>query len=531
MALVFSNVKLLQYSHSPVRLDAGLRYKIEKEFTITGRLLDETYSGPEELLQQQDALLGGAVDYEEIILNGISFGRGKITSINFSGGTMVRTEDYEYKIVCYDEGVLTNASGGVYAGISWTDTDEIDEISESFDYSENEEGDKEYNHSFSVKYSVRTNAADSISKGKALAASFLSAVSGLTAFLNTYAGLSGARRVYSEDYNLVDGSVNISETLVLPKTNAGGYSYSFEYSMNLDEAGFISASETLSIKGLTNPPYAGAKAGMSALESGASARIASVFSSYNWSDVSLFSSPISKTVTVDRFAGTIQIVQNFSNNPKYQNGAAWEKTIELSRNADNFYTITESGSVQGLGKESVRMANANTFFSSTVLAGVAARIAAAYSSTGRTETPIQIQHSKSKNSFVGRIDYSFSYTDDNRLSSSDIRKEEIEITDSLPVHLVQKYNIFNQKELVQTQQQSTLGQLSVSIKLRGKRNLSLSSYTSRAQTILSGVKPSTSDSYLESCGYSFSPESNEFSLDASFVYVGAHKLRDDIRIG
>jgi hypothetical protein len=135
MALLFSNVKLLQYTHSPVRLDAGLRYRIEKQFTISGRLLDETYSGPNELLQQQDALLGGAVDYEEIILNGISFGRGKVNSVNFSGGTMVRTEDYEYSIVCYDEGALTNGSGGVYTGITWTHTDEIEElaINDGFD--------------------------------------------------------------------------------------------------------------------------------------------------------------------------------------------------------------------------------------------------------------------------------------------------------------------------------------------------------------------------------------------------------------
>lgn len=531
MALVFSNVKLLQYSHSPVRLDAGLRYKIEKEFTITGRLLDETYSGPEELLQQQDALLGGAVDYEEIILNGISFGRGKITSINFSGGTMVRTEDYEYKITCYDEGILTNASGGVYAGTSWANPDEIEEISENFDYSENEEGDKEYSHNISVRYSVKTNEAAAITKGKALAASFLSAVSGLTAFLNTYAGLSGARRIYSEDYNTVDGSVNISETLVLPKTNAGGYSYSFEYSMNLDEAGFISVSETLSIKGLTNRPYAGARAGLTALQSGAPARVAAVFSSYDWSDVSLFSQPISKTVSTDKFAGTIQIVQNFSNNPKYRTSAIWEKTIELSKTGDNFYQISESGSVTGLGKESARMGNAESFFSSTVNAGIGARIAAAYAATGRSETLIKIQQSKSRNTFAGRIDYSYQYSDDNRISSSDIRREEIEVTNSLPVHMVQKYNIFNQKELVQTQQQTTLGQVSASIKLRGKRSLALSSYVTRAKQILSGVKPATADSYLESCGYNFSPESNDFSLEATFIYVGGHKLRDDITVG
>ena len=530
MALLFSNVKLLQYTHSPVRLDAGLRYRIEKQFTISGRLLDETYSGPNALLQQQDALLGGAVDYEEIILNGVSFGRGKINSINFSGGTMVRTEDYEYQITCYDEGVLTNAGGGVYTGVSFSNTDEIEELSESFDYSESEEGDKEYSHQVSVKFAVKTSAADAISKGKALAASLLSAVSGLTAFLNSYAGLSGARRIYSEDYNTVDASVSISETLVLPKTNSGGYSYSYEYKMDLGEDGFINASETLSIKGLTSPPYVGAKAGMEALASGAGTRIAQVFSGYNWSDTSLFSLPITKSVTTDKFAGTIQITQTFSNNPKYQQSASWEKTVDLSRDENNFYTISESGTVQGLGKETVRIVNADAFYTSPVLSGIDARIATAYAVTGRSETLKRVSTSKSRNTLAGRIEYSFQYTDDNRISNSDIRKEEIEVNHSLPVHLVQKYNIFNVKELVQTQNQTTLGEVSVSVKLKGKRGLSLQTYINRAKEILQSAKPATSDSYLDSCDYSFSLENNEFSLGAGFVYVGTHKTRDDIRL-
>jgi hypothetical protein len=530
MALYFTNVKLLEYTHTPVSLSAGLRYRIEKQFKITGRLLDETYSGPLALFQQQDLLLGGAVDYQDINLNGVSFGAGKVQSISFSGGTMVRTEDYEYSIVCYDEGILTNGSGGVYSGISWTDTDEIEELSESFDYSENEEGDKEYTHSFGVKYAIRTTEAAVIASGKALAASFLSAASGLTQFLNSYAGLSGARRLYSEEYNTVEGSVSITEVLSLPKTAASGYSYSYEYKMDLGEDGFVNASESLSIEGLTNPPYAGARAGQLALESGAATRIASVFSAYNWSDAPLFTSPISKATSIDQFAGTVQITQNFSNNPKYQTNVAWERTIELSRDGDNFYNISEVGSIQGLGKESERLPRAVAFFTNPVLSGIAARIATAYATTGRSETPFQIKQSKSKNSFAGRIEYSFVYTDDNRLANNEIRKEEIEVTDSLPVHLVQKYNIFNVKELVQTQQQTTLGGLSVSVKLRGKRNLPLATYLARGVAILTDTKPVTADSYLDSCDYSISPESNEFNLSASFVYIGAHKTREDIRL-
>ena len=143
----------------------------------------------------------------------------------------------------------------------------------------------------------------------------------------------------------------------------------------------------------------------------------------------------------------------------------------------------------------------------------------------------RVQQSKSRDTFAGRIEYSFQYTDDNRISDSEIRKEEVEINHSLPVHLVQKYNIFNVKELVQTQKQTTLGQVSVSVTLRGRRGTALSAYITRAKEILTAAKPSTSDSYLDSCDYQISPDSNEFSLSAGFIYVGAHKTRDDVRLG
>src|ERR1043165_4877785 len=142
MALEFFHVKLLRYRHTPVLFEAGLRYRIEKKVTITGRLADlRNAAGVNALFSKEDILLAAAADYDGIILNGINFGRGRVENVGFEGGIMVRDEDYTYEITCYEDGNLFNATNGVYAGLSWTDANKIEKLDESFEFQEDEAGD------------------------------------------------------------------------------------------------------------------------------------------------------------------------------------------------------------------------------------------------------------------------------------------------------------------------------------------------------------------------------------------------------
>ena len=99
MAYYFEHVKLLSYEHRPVFLGAGLRYRVEKRLKITGRLKDNnTYSGAKTVLSKEALVLDSANNYQDVILNGISFGSGRIDSIDFAGGTLARDEDYTFNI-------------------------------------------------------------------------------------------------------------------------------------------------------------------------------------------------------------------------------------------------------------------------------------------------------------------------------------------------------------------------------------------------------------------------------------------------
>lgn len=533
MALEFIHVKLLRYSHRPVFLDAGLRLRIEKKLTITGRIADlANFDGVAALFSKEGQVIDAATDYDDILLNGISFGSGRIESIAFEGGQMVRDEDYTYEITCYEDGNLFNALGGVYQGLTWADAKKIEQLNESFEYVDNEEGERTYTHSVDVQFSNYVNVADGTNKAKLLASVFFNATSGLGAFLGSYANVGSAKRLYTESYNLIDCSCSFTETVVIPRESSGNYSYSLNYNLQLGEDGFTTISEQIEIRGLTNPRYAGALEGMSALEAGSFSRCSTVYSEYNFSSASLFTSAIQKTTTIDKFSGTITIELTFTNNPKYQNKATWEYTLEAQRDNEGYYSVTESGSILGYGRPLVdKYQNAQAFYTNPVLSGIVSRITQFYNDvSGRSLTLIKISESKSQNEYEGTVQYSQTYTDNNLYSEGDIRKTEATITVSKPVHLTQKYNVFNQKEIVQPQNQATLGNIAYQLKLKGKRGTQLSVYLVRAKSFVSANLPGTTDRFIENTQYEFSPQQNEFSFSLNMKYAGSFKAFNSITL-
>src|SRR5215216_216981 len=116
MSLYFENVALLSYTHTPVFFDAGIRFKVQKNFTIRGTLLDKSASSGVKKTWDKAAILSLAAsdDYQPIILNGIDFGSGKIVSVNFEAGDHVRQQNYSYTIQAYSAGNLFNALQGPY---------------------------------------------------------------------------------------------------------------------------------------------------------------------------------------------------------------------------------------------------------------------------------------------------------------------------------------------------------------------------------------------------------------------------------
>lgn len=536
MALYFDKVKLLSYTHSPVLLGAGLRFRIDKKLTIRGYLIDKTSNEPAQaLINKEELILRFATDYDTIILEGISFGSGRITNINFEGGVLARDEEYTYEIECYEEGDLFNATSGVYSGLTWASARQIESIDENFEYSENEDGDKSYNHNFSVKYREYTTDAQGINLAKAIAANFFNSTSGLGAYLNNYTNLSGKQRLYTETYNTVDCSASFQEIINIPKLFVGNYSYGLSYDIELDSEGFVNITETVDIQGLTKPPLAGAEEGYLALKDAAYTRSNSVYTAYNFSTSTLYNSPISKSQTKNQFVGTISFSHTYTNNPRYQDFAIWEKTIEISLDRENYYTVTENGSVRGFGRPTLdKYLNAINFYNNVVKGPqVDSRIDALYATTGRVYDLYLINQQFSKNEIEGQITYSYSFTDDDRLSDDDFKKREIDINISNPVHLIQNYSIFNHKEIIQSQRNSSLASHNITINLYGKRGVPFSTYLTEAKNLVVDYSLPlipTLDMFIDNVSYNPDPINNRMTFSLSYTYVGGNKAFTDISV-
>src|SRR5665213_1876025 len=98
MPLTFPNVSLLGLAQDSRLFDAGFQYSANRRLTIQGDLIDLSnafgisgiWDGPQGLLQT----VANQTNYQDLYLNGYSFGSGKVESITFVAGNDVRTKQY-----------------------------------------------------------------------------------------------------------------------------------------------------------------------------------------------------------------------------------------------------------------------------------------------------------------------------------------------------------------------------------------------------------------------------------------------------
>jgi hypothetical protein len=134
MSLVFPNVSLLGLSQESRFFDAGFHYSTTKNINIQGLVIDLTNSfGISGIWTGQEGItkvIQSAQDYQNLILNGVSFGSGKINSISFSPGLDVRTKTYNASLIIQDSGNLFNLTGFFYSGINLSQFQYLEDFSE-----------------------------------------------------------------------------------------------------------------------------------------------------------------------------------------------------------------------------------------------------------------------------------------------------------------------------------------------------------------------------------------------------------------
>lgn len=529
----FQNASLVSYSHNSEFLGDGVfRYKITKQLSVDGYILDlSNQDGVSGIWSGMSGFISGATDYDAILLNGVNFGSGKINTINFRQGVDVRVKNYTANVTIWDSGNLFNldqtGTGSYYSGINVNSYQYIDSLSETFDFSLSENNTSSYNHNVSIR--VRSGEiANPILAAKIIAQNLFSGTN-LQGFLGQqYTGFN-TRKNYRESYNLITSECSFEERVEFGAFS-GNYSLEYTNSFDVAENGVINVRENGTIRGLVEPRYGAAESGWNTERNNVFGRCSGIFDIYAPSGAYVLNTyPIQKGLEINTFDGVITYNMGYTNDPRINDLYSWEYTNRLNRADNGVYTVSENGNIAGFGRRLVeKFPNALSGWV-VISGGIESRINNFY--TGNVPTPLLplklVNETNGRSEYEGTVVYARTYTDDLTLQTGvPIKKLEYSIADQEVVHLTNKYNIMNVKEVIQPAGIGTLGQRALSINMNGSRTAVLADYISGAKSVAANHIPSGkgSDTYIAGVNYDWNKNENSFSFKLNWNFHNYHSF-------
>jgi hypothetical protein len=515
-------------------LGEGFRYRITKEVSISGNLLDLANSfGVGGITSEvENTIISFLNNWDEIIINGVSFGQGFMSSVSFSSGSDVRIKEYSASFTIYEDGDLSYLNPSI-SGLTASDLKFLDSISETFRKDSDQKTDS-YTHSINI------TAIDAPSSGIDLAKAIAVKLFASEDFpallwgnskvtLNTY---------FSETYNKITNSCSFEKRYVL-NDDLDTYLKSRTSTFDVAEDGVIKITETAEYTAKwdkTDQMIADAKSDMA----NAFTRCQSIYNTYKSTNVNLdtsaalYDKPIEKGTTITEKSGFVSYTVTFSNDlfytKNYSDGSAsgpvfWEYKLELETDEQNITTVKESGTIIGddILKDLEKQNKANTFWKTNIKPGVSvpSRINSFYSKriAPCTSFSLNLQNwSVTKSDRMGAVNYDISYTDD--LSRSRGKLNNLKTLDSSCANQAGEQIKLSSNIVVPRFKE--IKQPSTSNNIHEKKSISVSAVSTKTNNslnfILDKLKTEAaicrgSDMYIESASYSYNPLNKTASLD------------------
>jgi hypothetical protein len=543
----FSNVKVLSYEHkNNFWGDKAFRYGSTISISINGYILDlSNTSGVKDIFQSCKNLSDSLGAYQDIVIDNVNYGKGKITNVSFDSGNWVKVTEYTASIEIVGDGNL--------GSVNFTDLDfsnqVINDIKSNIQYVE------EFNESYSIDYSSDQDSVsgvhsidlkistlfsgDKIDFVKNLASALFSKTFSENLSKITYSKPSENLRkdFYSENYDSISGACGFKRNFSY-SNDSSCFSRNRSISVNFGEDGITTVSESNTIKGecMNSSLFDSAESGFSSEISGVFSRCNAAFTTYQTQFGSvdpLINKEIERSVKRNRFTGEIEYIISFTNDKRRKNLYTFEYVLDLSRSEDFIWSAVENGSVKGDGV----MGSADRFNNAlngwnTEKAGINARVQSFYTSNAKIKPIPSVLNLINKNithaPFEGLISYSYNYTDDSTLDmSSAIRRKSINITDSKATRIhndflipggVVKYAIAQAANQSKQGEREVAGSLEISSStLPFKGN----DYFQECVNLASSNKGTGTDLYLESFSFSSDEIEQNVEFNGKYKYSSA----------
>lgn len=522
----FNNVRILGYSHSSNFFGEDVfRFRSDKNLSIQGTLLDLTGANKVSSgIWNEMNLLSNFSDYEPVVINGVTFGSGRMESLTFEPGQDIDSKDYSATLSVYVTGNLFNLTGEFYTGIDISNYRYINDLAEDFSY-DTVGDEKTYTQRIAISC-FSGNGINPLDLAKNIAENLFS-VNSITGLISDYNYVNSNPK-YTESIDLINNSYQVDKTVTIGN-ESGDYSVTRTHSVSLGEDGYVTVEEKGEIKGIKNSdPWTAAITGTNKEVETSYPRCSGVFNVYNDSpSAELNQKILSLSKNLNRFSDSISYSVLYSNDKrnKFIDGASHEQTSEVSQNENGLYEVNLRGTVLGWGLNHLqKFEAAKTAFNNDVKPFFNNIVRLALQKNATTFLPWKVLSSSvSYSQFNGSVSYDYTYTTDYSYKAGIFKKEEVDISDTYKNNIINRYGIFNQSEIIQKSSIYSMSSRNLSLTLIGKRGVLYETYLTRARDIINGYIPGESllalDVYIKEIDYTFNPNRNTLNVNLVWEFT------------
>lgn len=520
MPLAFPNVAVLGTTQDSRFFEAGFEYASFRRISIQGLVTDltETFGITGVWNGQQGILntISNIYNYQDLYINGHSFGSGRLESISFDAGNDVRTKGYQASLLIYNSGNLFNFTGLYYSGIDISNFQYLQSFQEDYSFDHKLNGGYSYTHNANIQFISGCIGLNAIEAAQAVARTLFTGSNLGFAFYPGYTNKQG-KRYFTEVYNTLNNDCVFQERFDFDADD-GDYSAIYTTAVQLDERGVVTTTEQGIIRGITNPNYQNALSAIATQLTGSYYRCSGA-SSYYFSGSSLLKrSPITQGRIIDIFDNNIGYTVVFDNNPNNSGIYFWNYTQETARQ-DGIGTITEQGEVIGRGENTIiAFNNAQNGFVG-IKAGISGRMSSLFSSTFGSYSGFLQNKQEGYAPVQSRVNYSQQYSNDPTLvSNTGIRRIVVTDNTNKSVYIYNKINIVNYAEIAQDDFQSTPQSTTMTVALEGDKTVGLTQFLAAAVAQINSRIPIGNDRFIGDCSYSFAPNDNTSNVNLTWIY-------------
>jgi len=507
---------------------------------ILGLNVGETFGGSGyhpyyDIWTEMDNIRDGMNNFQEVIVDGVSIGSGRVTNIGFPESRDPRKSLYEVTVETYSSGDFNSLVSNTFDNVNF-DAEAIARalsIDESLTSQTDENGNTSFNRSLSISLiNDERPPSGFIDVAKGVASGIIKGDPNLNNFYAAYPSYyeNQGRRISSESYDSLNGSFSFSEKY-LSSQNQDNYAVENSRTINLNTEGVLSYTDqgSITLNRLPFTSYADDAYNQIKNEvlSGASGILNDY---YTGCPAQLFLESSSRNTDLAR--GVIGFSFNLSNDPFSSGGFRVTQTNSIEY-TNGVPTVSEQGTIttsQG-DDGSGRLNNAVNHFRANIEPDIYERAYGYYTGSPLDqncqcdESGVQPssnfvlkESSDSYSEYVGQFGYSRSHG----IECSSVDSNNFVVTRERNIkdttHKVFLGRGVNVGEIAQKQNQSSLVAESQSIMVQGKESgRAVQEYVDAA---VSGLDLPNGVYYAEGLQYSFNPVNLLLSLSINFNYSG-----------